>query len=209
MSDAASLYPNSKHSDSASSSSVAGPIGDMFGAGDKTPASFSEDRPARHQEGTPQEVRDLRAQSDGLMATFEESAAKSLANDVFMPLYEQGVTMPDGTAMTRGQLQAHAIEMARITQDLGMSKADVQDLVAASREPVDEQTFARLTVEAEKKLRDRYGPDADRALEDAKQLVRRDPRVKAMLDQNGLGSNPAVVLKFAELATRQRLKGRL
>jgi hypothetical protein len=56
-------------------------------------------------------------------------------------------------------------------------------------------------------LVERYGADAQAALDDARAFVKRDPRIGKMLDTGRGGNDPRMVLLAVEAARRARARG--
>jgi hypothetical protein len=111
------------------------------------------------------------------------------------------------------QIAAAALELREIAADLDFTDADVThvlDLARAARsEPLTPELHERWHQQAADALQRQYGTDAPRALDLARQLAKRDPRVLRMLNESGLGSHPDVVLRFAEKARALQARGRL
>lgn len=99
-----------------------------------------------------------------------------------------------------------------IFYDLGVDVQDVNQFVLLAKQtranPPDAKTIAEWQTEANRRLKERYGDSAGKALSAAKGLVFRDPRVAGMLDRTGIGNHPDVVLRFARLAQGQTAKQR-
>lgn len=104
-------------------------------------------------------------------------------------------------------------ELAHIFADLEVSATDARSIVGLADQlaasPPDDATAAKWKQDSLTRLREVYGKDHEQALADAQKLVHRDPRVAAMLDQNGLGSHPRVVETIAALARQAKGRGRL
>lgn len=111
-------------------------------------------------------------------------------------------------------LQAQQVAMGAVFTDIGMGRDDVRQLATfaaryVAQPPTPEEKAAHERT-ALKELREQYGDAgfAD-ALQGAKRLVLRDPRLAEFLDKTGLGSNPWVISRMADLARVQRGRGRL
>lgn len=104
-------------------------------------------------------------------------------------------------------------EWREIAVDVGLSSPEAKEVLGefqqALANPPTAETRKAWVGEAKRQLLDKYGSDAPRVLADAKRLATRDPRVASLLDRSGLGDSPAMVMRLAELAMRQRGKGRL
>lgn len=110
--------------------------------------------------------------------------------------------------------QQATAEWREIAVDMGMGNDDVQQFSRVYREaiatPPDEATQAKWQAASVKRLVERYGPDgAESALNLARDLVRRDHRVSALLDHGQLGNHPKVVEMLVEKALREATRGRL
>jgi hypothetical protein len=72
-----------------------------------------------------------------------------------------------------------------------------------------DETVAAWGREATQETFRRYGRDAEARLADARLLVRRDPRVRQVLERSGMGSHPRVVQLLIEKARSERNRVRL
>lgn len=110
-------------------------------------------------------------------------------------------------------LAAVQVEASRMVSDLGLSSEDVSAFTtlgrALRRAPPSDETITGWQTEAHKALTDSYCEGAGKALDAAKQLAQRDPRVMQILETTGLGNHPQVILAFAKSALDQRHRGRL
>jgi hypothetical protein len=88
------------------------------------------------------------------------------------------------------------------------SVAETFNAELASGIPSDE-TVAAWGREATQETFRQYGRDAEARLADARLLVRRDPRVRQVLERSGMGSHPRVVQLLIEKARSERNRGRL
>lgn len=129
--------------------------------------------------------------------------------------YRGDIPDPEGEVegMTAPMARAVTAELREMAHDVDASSADVRALSqavaqAAKQAPSDEQRGA-WRQEAQQLLRERYGERAGRVIEDARKLVAQDPRRAALLNANGIGDNPQVVLAVAEMAHRARTAGKL
>jgi hypothetical protein len=108
---------------------------------------------------------------------------------------------------------AAQVEVHHWFADAGLTPAEAGDLTTAARQmmanPPDETGAEQMRADAWKLLRENYGDHAETALLRAQALAQRDPRLVRMLEQTGLGNHPAVVLKLAQQAYREQLRGRL
>jgi hypothetical protein len=105
---------------------------------------------------------------------------------------------------------AGAAEWREIFRDLGADIHDVKEFVMLSNQvdanPPDAKTVDEWRATAAKQLLERFGENASKALDAAKTLVARDPRVARWLNDGGLGNHPDVVLKLVRLAQNQPVK---
>lgn len=112
--------------------------------------------------------------------------------------------------------QVIAQELRGMMNDVGLANVEAREIVTVARglakEPPTEETEARWVAEINKKLLDQNDQNqarADADLELARQLVRRDPRVRDILNSTRLGSHPRVVEVIVQLARAEKLAGRL
>jgi hypothetical protein len=153
-------------------------------------------------DATPQAVRELReaaAKDDPSLAMYADPMSAAVQ------LFEGAEELaPDQRAVA-------ALELTRVAQDNGFDAndlADVTSLVPDAR-AITAETLPQAEATAAKLLNAEFGEKAAQALLDARRLVERDPRVKAMLEHTNLGNHPQVVLQFAKKAARERAAGRL
>jgi hypothetical protein len=104
-----------------------------------------------------------------------------------------------------------ALEAKEISKDLGLSPADVREMVGRSRRLMADgaPSAAARKSEAAKLLHERFGDKADDALEGARRLLQRDPRAAQLVDLLGLGDDAQTVALLAEAARREATAGRL
>ena len=104
-------------------------------------------------------------------------------------------------------------EVSRIFKDVGFGVDDATHALTTGKyliqNPPSEQQKVQMRSDSIRMLRERFGNSAMSALDGAKKLVARDPRVKAMLEKTGLGDDPKTVIRLAELARDQAHRGRL
>lgn len=154
---------------------------------------------------------------EGLTVEVPEAIQKLRADDRERRMYPAQKTLagiPTEQWFARAEVDdsikaVAAREMREIFCDLGASVTDATELhsaVASITEVPTAETMQAWQQEAAQALVQRYGKDADSMLETARALVARDPRVAKML-QGGLGNHPRIVLKFVELAQRERRRG--
>lgn len=112
--------------------------------------------------------------------------------------------------LPEAQRQAGALEAAEMARDIGLTDGDVRQWVGFANvlrtNPVPAEQAQSA---AAQRLVELFGKDAQQALDDARALVARDPRVGPMLARSGLGNHPEVIAHFARQAMRERVKGRL
>lgn len=99
------------------------------------------------------------------------------------------------------------VELAGALVDVGFDRQDTERLSALARQfkanPLTAGQVAAAHREAFTTLRERYGADGvNHALESAKRLAQRDPRLAKLLDVSGLGDSSWLIQKMAELAQK-------
>lgn len=110
---------------------------------------------------------------------------------------------------------AAAAEYREIFADNGLNTTEARDVVSLARElvanPPDETTQQTWQADGWKDLVRTYGGEkgATEALELAKRLVMRDPRVAQLLDHTRLGNHPRIIKLMVEKARSERSRGRL
>lgn len=117
----------------------------------------------------------------------------------------------NAAALAPEMRQAVVTEVREMATDLGMSVADITNLKSLGNvfeAPTNEQ-ISDWQSQAIDGLKREYGDDWKKALEDANSLIKRDPRLKVLMNQNGRGNHPAVVSMFAKLGRQARVAGRL
>lgn len=103
-----------------------------------------------------------------------------------------------------------AREVREIWGDLGFSKTEAKDLIAAGDRFDTTQSTKDSVTATEKALRAEFGKEkVAEAFSLARQLAVRDPRVAEILSRTKQGNNPAVIVAFAKAAMRERNAGRL
>lgn len=97
--------------------------------------------------------------------------------------------------------------------DAGLTPGEAGEVVTLARQlaadPPDDAAVEEMQAASWKLLRETYGDHAETALLRAQALVQRDPRLVRTLEQTGLGNHPKVVLKLAQQAYREAVRGRL
>lgn len=163
---------------------------------------YNEDKPIVAV-NTPEAIKAMReADTDRKLYGAQGAYATAIPGDFYANL--EGVD--DAT-------KAAAIaELREISYDLGAEPADVKQMVMLAKQntanPPDAKTIAAWQEEATNRLVAEYGKNAGKALEDARALALRDPRVAKMLDQSGVGNHPEIVMRFVRLARDQAAKQR-
>ena len=120
----------------------------------------------------------------------------------------------DGISDLPEESQVAIIREAReMAADLGYSQADLTTIQRVERSireaaPTDD-VRADWREQAVQKLNQEFGMGAAQALRDAQALVARDPRLARVIDADGRGDHPDLILTFARLARRARAEGRL
>ncbi|PUE41426.1 hypothetical protein [Limnohabitans sp. Bal53] len=108
--------------------------------------------------------------------------------------------------------KAMVAELREMATDVAASPADVDLIRTIGNELQAPPSQAKLTEWSDQTadlLNSTFGGTASMALADARKLVARDPRLGRILENNGLGSHPKVVLTLARLARQARLDGKL
>lgn len=94
--------------------------------------------------------------------------------------------------------------------DAGLTPQEAQDVVAlALMEEPSADELAAWPAQAQAKLQEAFGDDAEQALADARLLVKRDPRVRDFLNRTGLGDHPYIVKLAADRARALIASGKL
>lgn len=115
---------------------------------------------------------------------------------------------PDTDSAVRA---ATVSEWAAIGTDLGLGHGDVAQIaeLAVRDGPRAHGMAAAWQRQADVDLGRVFGSEKAAALQDARRLVARDPRLHRMLDATGLGNHPVVVVRLAQQARALRAAGRL
>jgi hypothetical protein len=148
----------------------------------------------------PAGIAELREQ-DGPRHLFtpQKTYAESIPDAMFDSVVE--LPQPVRTAVVN--------ELREISADLGLSVSDVANVRTRAaylhKNPQDPGEQRR---EAVRQLQSAFG-NADRALQDARALVTRDPRVGRLIHTMGLGNDPETLVMLTYAARRQRNAGRL
>ncbi|HEY9146831.1 MAG TPA: hypothetical protein VIN36_09120, partial [Thiobacillus sp.] len=158
---------------------------------------FGDHEPEPVQLNTPESIRQLREADKGLFNPANNYADLNFEADLL--------------DMEPAERAAVAGEYRAMLADLGMSGDEAREAVGLLREHTREQvpveTVKTWEAESHKRLQEMGANEADLTL--ARTLVRRDPRIREILNITGLGSHPQIVQKFVELARREKLRGRL
>ena len=112
----------------------------------------------------------------------------------------------EAVVVTAEQAAAVTAEMRALVTDLGLTRSDmslIQETLAKPRQSA--QEAATATVDG---LNADYGNGAAQALKTAQQYVARHPKLAAVLEQTGLGSDPRVVRVVARRAMSLRAHGK-
>lgn len=108
---------------------------------------------------------------------------------------------------------AAAHEYREIFADFELSGPEAKEFLSLAQELHADMPTAETEVawqnQAVKRLVEVHGDGAAAAVDLAKQLVARDPRIGAILEATRLGSHPRVIELVVEIAQRQKLRGRL
>jgi hypothetical protein len=204
--ESALLYPQAPAAPApASAPPAATPAEALYGK-DQAPETAHAPAPSAERQlfvdATPQAVRELReaaAKDDPSLAMYADPMSAAVQ------LFEGAEEMaPDQRAVA-------ALELTRVAQDNGFDANDLADLTSLvpDARAITAETLPQAEATAAELLNTEFGSKAAQALLDARRLVERDPRVKAMLEHTNLGNHPRVVLQFAKKAARERAAGRL
>ena len=140
------------------------------------------------------------------------------AREIYRPEDQYGTAVRDLALATNpggnaAELEAQQAALANVMADLGMGRDDVSQLASFARrntdKPPTKDELAAHQRTAVRTLREQYGAGFDDALKDAKALAARDPRFAAYLDRTGLGNDPWVFSRMAELGRSARARGQL
>lgn len=174
------------------------------------PAQSEQPKPDADTEGgIPEEVRELRENDRGRkMFSPQKTYEFDIPDDL---LQVQDETPDDIPAEAKAAAVAELREMAA---DMSMSGADARLLISrarASAEATPVQDVEAAREQASKQLAKELGSEqaAKQALADAKALLARDPRMRTLVLTLGMGNDVQTIRTLAELARRERAKGRL
>lgn len=170
------------------------------------PGMQEQPEPAKNP-SVPEAIRELReADKERQMYSPQKGPmASAIPDDFFATVADDSIT-PE-------MKQAATAELREIATDLGATQQEVENFIGLYKQnlanpPTDEQT-AKWHKESLDLLKGRYGDGAEHALDMAKKLLQRDPRVKSIIVAGNLGNHPKVVLAVAEAAIREVQRGRL
>lgn len=104
-----------------------------------------------------------------------------------------------------------AAEIHKMYADAGLTNEEaqlVEDVIIDVRtnKPTPEVDTANAQT-AVQQLVERYGPDAESALADARAFIARDPRLVKVMEMSRAGNDPRMVMLAVEAAHRARLRG--
>lgn len=166
------------------------------------PISAPEPAPEQHA-GIPDEIKQLREQD----ADRKMFGAQSMLGDIPIEEAFAEVDVPDEVK------SAAAAEFREIATDVGLSSPEAKMVLsefrAALASPPTLEARAAGVAEAQRQLAAKYGEDVPQVLADARALVARDPRVAQLLERSGLGDDPKMIMRMAELGRRARIAGKL
>ncbi len=201
-------YANSDHAAPAAAAPDQKPANDQAPAEPKPFAAFEQKAAPKGapEAVVPEKVRELRAAGASFYGPgFDDAKIDGLLR---IGADTDGNPIPEET-----QRQA-AHEMKLILGDVGMSAPEGREFVALTAklisEPPSVETEKEWSAEAWRALVRTHGENgATEALEDARRLVQRDPRLAQVLDITRAGSHPRVVATLVEKARSEKAKGRL
>lgn len=154
-------------------------------------ASAMHDKPEPLAEELPPEVKALRDADPARQVYDDRTAYKGAGID--KALAELGI---EGQAADL----AHR-EWAGVFADAGLDAQTASTLVEVAKASYSDETMQAWPEQAKASLREAFGEDDwQHALNDARLLVKRDPRVAKHLDETGLGNHPTVVRVIAQRA---------
>lgn len=145
-------------------------------------------------------------------------AVEQLRDDVARRMYPAQVTFAEVAPDTDFKAQGiepetgrkAMAEMREMFADLELAPQDVQSLRRRAERLRDAPIGATAQQQAANEALNReFGPAAAQALQVARLLVARDPRVAKLIDHMGLGDDPETVVMLARKARSQILAGKL
>ncbi len=106
--------------------------------------------------------------------------------------------------------KAAAGELRSVFGDIGANTGEAKQLVDVYRtlSAAAPEVRAGWQAESHKWLTETYGNDAASKLADAQRLVKSQPAVRRLLEENDAHTNPAIVRHFVELGQRARAAGK-
>jgi hypothetical protein len=172
--------------------------------------SMQEKPTQNYTETTPQDLRALRdADRDRAFFSPQRMYGADLPDSLF-----DNTTDENGNILPVEHRQAIAAEYREIAADLGLSSPDVRTFAATLKQvtanPPSDQEAQQWQADSQRWLQGKFGKDAPKALELAQKLVRRDPRVHALIHSAGeFGNHPKMVEMLVNAAQAEHRKGRL
>lgn len=115
----------------------------------------------------------------------------------------------DPSEQASTQRQTAIRNVAEIFRDLRLTDAEAGEMTRYLSGGGGVPDKRAANIEATAHLRRVYGDKASQALADARRLVARDPRFRAMVDKTGAGDNPKFIMLVAEVARRESVDRRL
>jgi hypothetical protein len=179
----------------------------MYGKPPAAPAPAESakpaDTPAPPKAEVPKEIQELRDQDSARrlytpQATYRDALPDNLLAEA-----------PDLPAEVQSAVVAEFREMAADFQASTQDVAEVRRAINSVTAPPSTEQRAQWHDEIVERLNAEYGTGAKQALRDAHKLIARDARMVKILNHNGVGDHPDLVLKFARLARTARLNGKL
>lgn len=114
---------------------------------------------------------------------------------------------------TPEEAQAVVAEWAPLMHEFELNSSESAQLtelgVSAALRPPSDETLAGWAEASRQAIRQEYGPRAGEALQAARQLIATNPKLKAFLEDTGLGNNPAYVRLACEKAMDLKKRGKL
>jgi hypothetical protein len=156
-------------------------------------------------ESLPPKIRELR-ENDATRKMFDPKLAfQGIGIEEFLE---------SAPGMSIAEKSTAAAEFREMFQDLGMSDPEARGFVSLLRQysasPPEAATRSQWESQAYKRLVELNGQKgAAEAIELARFLVKRDPRIGLLLEESQLGSHPEIVEQMVRWARRERVQGRI
>lgn len=163
---------------------------------------------AEHGFATPDEIKAEREARNKDTFGYSESAIGQEVRQRITELVQE--VTPDAPVSLN---QAAAQGYVRMASDLGFADAEVGELINAAKADhktaLDPDTQQRWTRQSQEWLKSAFAHRADDALQAARTMINRDPRLKQMLLRTGLGNHPQFVATMCRRAMALKNTGKL